>query len=306
MKWIKKKSRLRRSFLVVLLMALLSLAYVWAHRGDVVHNGVIGRKSGGTKSFHVTWKKEDFDINFRYKAKGDVGKRRDRDAKEKSAKERLNAYLIQLEKETRNQEKVILPKSFEGERIIWKKKPDYTPLFLAFLGFVLGFLLYKEEDWKEEAWEKKRKERLNRQYPQLVGSLTTLLESGMSIKNAFVQMAEEGVGKKGPLGEELNVMIHRMESGESLGKALQHFSQSCDLRPYTKLVNLVIQNQEQGSSGLKNLLENEARETESMRLNLVKQQGEKAETKILLPLTMLLSLVIVILVVPAFMQMKGM
>ena len=53
------------------------------------------------------------------------------------------------------------------------------------------------------------------------------------------------------------------------------------------------------------IVELDSQETESMRLALAKRRGEQAQTKILLPLTLLLGLVILILMAPAFLQLKN-
>ena len=75
------------------------------------------------------------------------------------------------------------------------------------------------------------------------------------------------------------------------------------MRPYLKLSSLLEQNRKTGLKNLRQMLDDDVADAFEERKNLAKKQGEKAGTKLLLPMFMLLAIVMVIVVVPAFMSL---
>jgi len=298
-----KREQLKKAMAVFFILAVLAVSYGILH---APHNGTqIKREKGGSQSYHVTWGKEEFDATISYRKQGSekkdfLGKKR-----EQTPEEELLAYVNEIEKKSRKEDSFSLPLSYKGKEITWEAKKDYTPYFLVVLGGILAALIYKEPDWELEKERKKRQEKLVSQYPQLVGILTTFLESGMSLRYAITRIAEEQLAGEEPLKSEVNKLSTRIKRGESLPAALQAFSGGCGIRQYRKFSSLLLQNLEKGNSGLLQMLDMEVQETEAMRLTLAKRRGEQAQTKILLPLTLLLGLVIVIIMAPAFLQIKN-
>ena len=75
------------------------------------------------------------------------------------------------------------------------------------------------------------------------------------------------------------------------------------MRPYLKLSSLLEQNRKTGLKNLRQMLDDDVADAFEERKNLAKKQGEEAGTKLLLPMFMLLAIVMVIVVVPAFMSL---
>lgn len=299
-----KPGRMKKPLLVFLVLLTLAAAYGVL---NAPHKGRrIVRENGGSKNYHVVWGEEEFDVTISYQGKGDKKKSFLEKQKKKTSKELLLDYIREIEKKTRKKAYLELPDTYLGKAIRWEKRQDYTPFFLIVLGVILSVLMYKEPDWEKEKEEKKRKEKLVAQYPELVGILTTFLESGMSLRYAVIRMAEEGLSGEGPLQTEIVRFANRLKRGESLMIALQGFAKGCGTRQYRKFTSLLLQNLERGNEGLRQMLEMEVQESEALRLNLSKRKGEEAQTKILLSLALLLGLVIVILMAPAFLQIKSM
>ena len=71
---------------------------------------------------------------------------------------------------------------------------------------------------------------------------------------------------------------------------------------YRSLAVLLAQNLKKGSKGLLELLKQESQEAFEERRRQAKTTGEKASTKLLLPMGMMLAVVLVILTVPAFLS----
>ncbi|MBE5906956.1 MAG: type II secretion system F family protein [Lachnospiraceae bacterium] len=299
-----KKKRLLKPLLALAVMVLLAVGYGVNHKTSVKNE--IMRQKGGSQNYHVVWDDAEFDMTVTYKRKGKKSKDFNLPEHKVTKQEELAAYVKEIEKTTREEESFPLPQTYRGKPIDWQVKRDYTPFLIVFAGMVLAVLCYKEPDWEEQKERKKRQQQMIVAYPRLVGVLTTFLESGMSLRYAILRRAEERLGGEGPLQEELLQAANRLTRGEGLPVTLREFARGCDTRQYRKFASLLQQNLEKGNSGLGQMLELEVQESEALRLSSAKLAGEQAQTKILLPLTLLLGLVIVILMAPAFLQMKQM
>ena len=94
--------------------------------------------------------------------------------------------------------------------------------------------------------------------------------------------------------------ISQLKSGMAEGRAYGEFGRRCGLQPYVKLAALLEQNRKTGSKNLKSALELEMVSAFEQRKNLAKKLGEEAGTKLLLPLFLMLGVVMIMIVVPAF------
>ena len=74
--------------------------------------------------------------------------------------------------------------------------------------------------------------------------------------------------------------------------------------PYMKLGALLIQNLRKGTKGMWAMLEVEASQSLEERKNQVKKLGEEAGTKLLFPMLLMLVVVLMIVIVPAFVSIQ--
>jgi hypothetical protein len=73
---------------------------------------------------------------------------------------------------------------------------------------------------------------------------------------------------------------------------------------YRKLSLLILQNVKRGTEGLAAAFEKEEMEVFLMRKNRVRTAGEEASTKLIFPMMGLLVMVIVVMIVPALMNIE--
>ena len=99
-----------------------------------------------------------------------------------------------------------------------------------------------------------------------------------------------------------SVTYELMKNGISESQAYERFGKRCQLPEYIRLGSVLSQNLKKGSKGLTELLESEAASSMNERKNHAKKIGEQAGTKLLLPMVMMLGIVLVILMVPAFLS----
>lgn len=165
--------------------------------------------------------------------------------------------------------------------------------------------------WKEEKdiekQEKFRKEQMLLDYPDVVSKLTLLLGAGISLQRAWEKMIREYVHKREKkqsnkrfVYEEMVFAYREMENGVSIQAALNHFGARCDVPVYLKFSALLAQNIKRGNRGLVESLQRESEEAFEERKAMAKMLGEQASTKLLLPMFLMLFMVLVVIMVPAF------
>lgn len=234
---------------------------------------------------------------------------------EKSKEELFYEKLKQLIKENGEEEgtQVLwLPEELEGHSLVWKGKKSNLWLEVFIIGVVIVMLLPALE-WEKKKTERiKREENLLRAYPEMVNKLSLLLGAGMSLRRAWKEIAEKyqkelerKQRESCVLYEEMLVTLREIESGKGEKKAYEDFANRCGLQKYRKFSNYLIQNLKKGNNGLCELLECEAREVFTERKMMVRQEGEKAGTKLLLPMILMLGIVIFIIMIPAVLSFEN-
>ena len=225
-----------------------------------------------------------------------------------SEKEKINNKLKQeliKKNEKANDSTLVLPESIDDQTIIWKEKSERMPLKLLFLGMIAAGCVPLVEKSRKQEEEKRRKEKLQSEYPELVSKLTILLGAGMTLFSAWNKITTNYSNKRKnntipihPLYEEMLITCHEIESGVGEARAYERFGERCGLHRYRKFCSLLVQNLRKGTRGLVQLLEEEERK------NLAKKSGEEAGTKMLFPMMMMFGIIIVIIMVPAFLSLQ--
>lgn len=95
-----------------------------------------------------------------------------------------------------------------------------------------------------------------------------------------------------------------MQSGITEAECYEHFGKRIGLPSYVKLGALLSQNLRKGTKGLTEILAQEAMQAYEERRQFMKKQGEEISTKLLLPMSMMLIVVLTIVVVPAFLTIS--
>ena len=128
--------------------------------------------------------------------------------------------------------------------------------------------------------------------------------AGMTIRNAFFKMGEDygkqERKKRRYVYEEILIACHELQGGRSETEAYDHFGRRCQVQAYIKLSALLSQNLRKGSNDLVQMLRQEADNAFLQRKSLAKKLGEEAGTKLLLPMMMMLCIVMVIIMIPAY------
>ena len=157
-----------------------------------------------------------------------------------------------------------------------------------------------------QAESEKKKQEEKRKYPEILQKITLYLEAGLTVRAAVNKIAEdyEQTRKKGAKEqaayEELLIAVREIRMGVSEGAAYEKFGKRTGVREYIRLSTFLTQNVKKGSTMLLQQLREEAKEAEEMRMRNARKLCEEASTKLLLPMIMLLLVVMILIMFPAF------
>ncbi len=221
----------------------------------------------------------------------------------------LEKEVRRLDAQTQTDAVMKLPDNVDGRPVRWGQLRNLRAAGVMLLGIVLSLLLYISQKEKEKEEKKRRDMQMTLDYPQLVSTFTLFLGAGMPARGVWYQMAEHYERQKGEKGrrevyEEMVRSMYEMKGGANEGECYERFGERCGLPIYRKFAALLSQNLRKGTKGLAFILKQEADNAFEERKSLAKKLGEEAGTKVLLPMFLMLAVVLVIIVVPAFMSMQ--
>ncbi len=199
-----------------------------------------------------------------------------------------------------------LPETLFGLPLSYREIHTNTALTLLMMSLLAAFLIYFGRDRELSKQVAAREREMLLCYPEIVSKMTLLIGAGMTIRSAFEKVASDYQARRGNerlyAYEEMCIAVHKMKSGLSEIQAYQDFGARCEISRYNKLGSLLSQNLRKGSSDLIRLLEEEVRDAFEERKSLARRLGEEAGTKLLLPMGLMLLIVMVIVIVPAFLS----
>lgn len=222
-------------------------------------------------------------------------------------KEKIMEACRRLDTRQKTEKELLLPEEVDGKKLSYYRERDTDYTVIPFLGVLLAFLWAAREKMNEQNAKKQREQLLLLDYSEIVSKFMVFISAGMTIRTAWERIAvgyentvQGGTWKPRPAYEEMCHTISQLKSGMAEGRAYGEFGRRCGLQPYVKLAALLEQNRKTGSKNLKAALELEMVTAFEQRKNLAKKLGEEAGTKLLLPLFLMLGVVMVMMVVPAF------
>lgn len=229
-----------------------------------------------------------------------------------SVDQRITAALDTWFEEQQMQEgseTLLLPEEVDGYALQWSSKSDYITIKILILEIGAFFLILYLQKKQREKEEKNRKLQMERDYPEVVSQLSVLLESGMTIRQAWNKIAKQyEENRRRGLVEEKEVyqaivnMNRQIAEGVKERAAYEKFAEEISLACYRRMMRILEANLEKGSRDICNCLEEESMQAYEQKILFAKKQGEEASAKMLVPMMLMMLLVIVIIMVPAFME----
>ncbi len=205
---------------------------------------------------------------------------------------------------TGSSEVMVLPDSMEASPIVWREIIEDGSGYLMLLVLLAAGMMYWGRGREIDRQLEQRRKELLLDYPEIVNKLLLYMGAGMTIRNAFVKMGEDykkqQKERRRYVYEEILITCYELQSGRSEKEAYDHFGRRCQVQAYMKLSTLLSQNIKKGSNDLLCVLRQEADNAFAERKNMAKKLGEEAGTKLLLPMMMMLCIVMVIIMIPAY------
>lgn len=214
--------------------------------------------------------------------------------------------LTQAEEEQIYEKTYALPETIGNQGVTFKEIPEDHSMFFLGLLVLAACCMYLVQDRDLHKKREERSRQMLAEYPVLINRMTLYLGAGMTIKGAWQKIAMDYRNRKRETNqrnytyEEMLFSCYEMQGGVSEGKAYERFGQRCGLQPYTRLVGLLNQSLKKGNAALLRDLQKEAEDAQEARRNLARKKGEEAGTKLLLPMMLMLAIVMVLVMVPAF------
>ena len=243
-----------------------------------------------------------------------------READEKSVSDDVLPLPTDLEKaqsqntenqntENRNTE---LGKTEAGNtELIWEEKAPDSGIAVILFAAAVSFLAAVSMGSRLHQKVVLRERQMVLDYPQIVSKFVLYLGAGMSIRSTFIKLGEdytrqreEGMAEHGAY-EEILLVMRELTSGVPETEAYERFGQRCRSRQYTKLCTLLAQNLRKGNQELLTVMQQEAKASFEERRNTARKLGEEAETKLLLPMVMMLAITMLIIIIPAYYSFAG-
>lgn len=205
---------------------------------------------------------------------------------------------------------VILPENLlEREGTVdWATSEEGVRGIRIFAAVVLiGALMYAFYQRTLDEALVKRKEAMLMDFPDVVTKLTLMINAGMTFSRAWHKVVtdyQERSPRQRPLYEEMLVATTQMRNGMPEREALEAFGRRCGSKEVIRMSAILIQNLRRGSHSLTEALEQLSKEAWEIRTTTAKIQGEKASTKLLIPMGISFIAVILIVMAPTMMSMN--
>ncbi len=216
----------------------------------------------------------------------------------------LEELLEQENKLQKYDEQMKLPKEIEGKEIKWKEKAKHEGILVFGIALLTAGLVFFAKDRDLQTQLEQRKKEMKREYAVMISKYALLLEAGLTIRGAFFKIYQDSQKqdflKGNPLYEEMHYTCNELKAGISESRAYENLARRIGMPEYAKLCGLLVQNLKKGNTALIRRMKEEAREATEKNLQWRKAQGEEAGTKLLLPMSMMLLMVLVMLLLPAF------
>lgn len=212
--------------------------------------------------------------------------------------DRVGVVLKQIETSSRNLSSFEIPDEIDGFRLSLKKEDKSLCGRILLFGIIMCTFTVLISESILNNKRIKRDSMLNNLYPSFVNKLNLLLGTGMNIRSCFINLI--GRADESILVSELEYTINQMKSGYDEAAAYEELGKRIGLPQYNRLMNHISQNLRMGTRDLRMLMNDEAREAMEGRKELAKKKGERASTKLLFPMIVLMAVVVIIIMLPAF------
>lgn len=143
----------------------------------------------------------------------------------------------------------------------------------------------------------KRSEEMLSDFSNVVSKLALLTNAGMIMREAWEEVAYTG---ETTLYKEMQKAVDEMNNGVSEVDALFNFGTRCIIPEIKKFTSTIVQGMIKGNSELIYMLQEQSKEVWAAKKQNVKRQGEKAASKLLIPILIMFVGILIMILIPIF------
>ena len=224
-------------------------------------------------------------------------------------KSQLLKDIDKNDRDTIENESMLLPDKVNGKNVKYKEKKDNIFLIIPFLGILL-IVLFEYRDKNKIKTEKLNLEKsIEKDFCIVATKILLYINSGMSIRNGLIKIANDYLNKlknnkikNSFVNDEIVLFKNKVLSGIGEIEALDYMAKHINMRIWTRFINTLEQSIKNGNKDIKNILNMEVQDALFEKKYRAKRLGEEASTKLILPLMLNLAVIMIIIMVPAFMS----
>lgn len=165
------------------------------------------------------------------------------------------------------------------------------------VGLMFAFLAYYYFGTAAEKKILKRSEELLHDFSEVVSKLALLTNAGMILREAWQEVA---FGGKGVIYTEMQTAVNDMNNGVAEVDAIYNFGTRCIIPEIKKFTSTIIQGMTKGNSELTAMLQEQSKEVWQLKKQLVRREGEKAASKLLIPICIMFIGILIMILIPIF------
>ena len=143
----------------------------------------------------------------------------------------------------------------------------------------------------------KRSDELLHDFSEVVSKLALLTNAGMILREAWEEVAFAG---EGTIYKEMQTAVNDMNNGQSEIDAIYGFGNRCIIPEIKKFTSTIIRGLTKGNRELVAMLQEQSKEVWQMKKQLVRREGEKAASKLLIPICIMFLGILIMILVPIF------
>lgn len=172
-----------------------------------------------------------------------------------------------------------------------------SELIALIIGFIFSGLSYYYFGTTAKNKISKRSDELLHDFSEVVSKLALLTNAGMILREAWEEVAYAG---DGVIYKEMQIVVSEMRNGKSEIDAIYDFGNRCVIPEIKKFTSTILQGVTKGNSELVMMLQSQSKEVWQLKKQLVRRDGEKAASKLLIPICIMFLGILIIIIVPIF------
>lgn len=227
-------------------------------------------------------------FRYGYKSKGDRKLRQELDV---LYGEKYSEYYLRV---IRSQQITISATLFTLSFSLYGLADDIMAVVIGLVFSALAYYYFGAETGKRI---QKRSDELLRDFSEVVSKLALLSNAGMILREAWQEVASAGTAT---IYKEMRLAVDEMNNGVSEVDAIYNFGSRCIIPEIKKFTSTIIQGLTKGNSELSGMMQNQSKEVWQLKKQLVRREGEKAASKLLIPICIMFLGILIMILVPIF------